>query len=45
MEDSASESEPPAEKLQASETSKGRMRATNDSLELRDIYYSLIMNG
>jgi hypothetical protein len=43
--DSASESEPPAEKLQASETSNGRMRASIGSLELRDIFYSLIMNG
>jgi hypothetical protein len=42
---SSSESDPPGEKLQASDTSKGRMRARIGSLELRDIFYSLIMNG
>jgi hypothetical protein len=40
--DSASESERPAEKLQASDTNKGRMRASIGSLELRVILYSLI---
>jgi hypothetical protein len=35
--DSASESEPPAEKLQASETSNGRMRARRGILDFLDI--------
>jgi len=42
--DSASESEPPVEKLQASDTNKGRMRAKKGILELCDIFYSLMMN-
>jgi hypothetical protein len=40
--DSSSESDPPGEKLQARDTNNGRMRATNGSLELRVILYSLI---
>ena len=36
--DSSLESDPPGEKLQASETSKGRMRANNGSLDLRNIF-------
>jgi translation initiation factor IF-2 len=35
---SVSESESPAEKLQASETSRGSMRARRGILELRDIF-------
>jgi hypothetical protein len=43
--DSSSELDPPREKLQASETIKGRMRIKKGILELCDIFYSFIMNG